>query len=311
MMTILESLMQFRPNEIHFEMQNPCGGGIFQELFDHPAYLASDADTRTRIALGWAQELYDLEVAHPLDKQFAGVDLASYCTGAVMLDIGCYIGGRTVRWLEKYQGKMIYGVDVDPRYAPVANRFARQKGANAQFQVGFGEHLEFADEFFDVIITKDTFEHVRDLSLVLQQCQRVLKKGGYMIVSFPAFYGPVSHHLDLVTRTPCLHWFFSYPTLLKSYLSIIDQRGNRAIWYKRKSQEPLPFEKGYTINGTTAAQFRRLIAGKWSIVFDGFSDKKSQSKQPVKRLLINALKTVDIPVFRELSDIVYVLKKVD
>ncbi len=50
------------------------------------------------------------------------------------------------------------------------------------------EKLTFADENFDVVITEDVFEHIRNYDLAFEQVYRVLKKGGYHIFTVPCFF---------------------------------------------------------------------------------------------------------------------------
>jgi ubiquinone/menaquinone biosynthesis C-methylase UbiE len=303
-MFILKPLMKLDENHPTFDLWK--SGAVFHESWDHPDFLKLDDAKRHEVALSWANELYEAEVRRPLDRFFSA-DLATFCKDKRMLDLGCYLAGRSVRWYEKYQVKELYGVDVEERFLDVARAFAKQKSANARFSIGFGEDLQFEDGFFDVIMSKDTFEHVWDIQKTLQQCHRVLKRGGYMILAFPPFHS--NHHLDLVTRVPYVHWFFSYRDILRAYFSILDERGEAATWYRRKEEEPLPHEKGYTLNGTTAAQFKRLIAKDWQVVYDGFKQHRSKSKNPAARFVINAIKQTDFPFVREIVNAIYILQK--
>lgn len=50
------------------------------------------------------------------------------------------------------------------------------------------EQLTFADEKFDVVITEDVFEHIRDYQKAFQEVYRVLKTGGYHIFTVPCFF---------------------------------------------------------------------------------------------------------------------------
>ncbi|MEA5598887.1 class I SAM-dependent methyltransferase [Rivularia sp. UHCC 0363] len=50
------------------------------------------------------------------------------------------------------------------------------------------ENLTFADENFDIVITEDVFEHIRNYKQAFQQVYRVLKKGGYHIFTVPCFF---------------------------------------------------------------------------------------------------------------------------
>ena len=50
------------------------------------------------------------------------------------------------------------------------------------------ENLTLTDENFDVVITEDVFEHIRDYKKAFQEVYRVLKKGGYHIFTVPCFF---------------------------------------------------------------------------------------------------------------------------
>lgn len=47
------------------------------------------------------------------------------------------------------------------------------------------ENLKFPDESFDLVITEDVFEHVRNYEIGFKEILRVLKKGGYHIFTIP------------------------------------------------------------------------------------------------------------------------------
>jgi SAM-dependent methyltransferase len=301
-------LMRLREQRIDLDVHDLADGGAFQELFDHPDVVAASPDRRRELGLLWAEHLYRHEVAHPLDEQL-GVDLVDLCRDARMLDLGCYIGGRTARWVERYAGREIHGVDVDARFLDVAEAFAKRRDVEADFRLGAGEALPYPDGFFDVILTQDTFEHVRDLGRVLAECRRVLRDGGHLVVTFPPFFAPHAHHLDLATRTPFVHWLFSPRVVFEAYFELLDERGAAAEWYRREEREPLPHERGYSINGTTAAAFRRMIAAGWEVEVDTFRDRPSRSGRPVVRRLVDTAKLLDVGPLRELTDVGYVLRR--
>lgn len=304
---IIKRLMKLKESKIKFDQE---GGATFQELFNHPHYLSLDKAAQIELGLQWARNLYQKEIDHPsFDIFFGDVDLSEYCKDAIMLDVGCYVGGKTVRWLEEYRGAEIYGIDIDPRFIEIATCFAKDKNANAHFKVNSAEELDFPDAFFDVIFSENTFEHVRDLQKSMHECERTLKKGGILVVIFPSFWGPFAHHMDLVTHIPFIHWFFKYPALLESYFAILDERGDDALWYRRQDERPLPFEKGYSINGTGAMEFRKLVVkDKWHIIGDGFK-QKNRSNSIIKNMLINCMIASHLSLFRELFSIAYVLQK--
>jgi SAM-dependent methyltransferase len=123
-----------------------------------------------------------------------------------------------------------------------------------------GEALPFASEQFDAILSFDVFEHVQDLEQVLAECRRVLRPGGRLFAVFPPYWHPTEHHLGLVTRMPCLHWFFSGRELVRAYDRVVRERGAQAAWYRRRLPELAPWERGHTLNGITVRGFEALVA---------------------------------------------------
>ena len=47
------------------------------------------------------------------------------------------------------------------------------------------ENLSFADEYFDLIVSNDVFEHVPNPAKAFAECARVLKRGGVMLATIP------------------------------------------------------------------------------------------------------------------------------
>lgn len=52
-----------------------------------------------------------------------------------------------------------------------------------------GVHIPFPDNHFDTIVCFQVIEHVRDLEKLLVEMNRVLKKGGKIIATFPFMWG--------------------------------------------------------------------------------------------------------------------------
>lgn len=95
-----------------------------------------------------------------------------------ILDIGSG-AGNMAHHLAHY-GEVI-GLDANPRPLPVA----AQRGL-AAIQ-GSGDSLPFANHEFDLVALLDTIEHIPDEFGVLEECRRVLKPGGKLMITVPAF----------------------------------------------------------------------------------------------------------------------------
>jgi SAM-dependent methyltransferase len=232
--------------------------GDLQEVFEHPYFVGADHETRKAVMLASAQSKYEGELRYPWDQYFE-IPITTLLRGKDVLDLGCFTGGRTVAWNERYDFRSITGVDVLPVYMEAASLFASSRACAARFRVGFAEALPFVDEAFDAIVTFDVLEHVRDVARTLAECYRVLRAGGVLICVFPSYFQPNEHHLGLVTRFPGLQLLFSGATLVEAYSKEIEERGAPAAWYRRASSHLAEWERGNTLNGITFREFKRLI----------------------------------------------------
>ena len=78
-----------------------------------------------------------------------------------------------------------YGEVVNIDYNPRPLAVAHQRALNAC--QGSGTELPFAADEFDLLALLDTVEHIADEFGVFQECLRVLKPGGKLMVTVPAF----------------------------------------------------------------------------------------------------------------------------
>lgn len=300
--TLARSAMRIFERFPRFEANDRCE---LSEIFDHPIYKNADDDLRRSIMMRSAESKYTSENEYPWDNYF-GVDLRPMLDGKKLLDLGCFTGGRSIAWYERYAAKRITGIDVRDEFIEAAGNFSSSRDANAEFRKSVGEALPFADETFDAVLSFDVFEHVQDIGGTLSECRRVLKKGGRLFLVFPGYFQPLEHHLNLVSATPCLHWLFSGRTLVKAYCEILEERGADADWYKRHKRELAPWERCNTINGTTYSEFLKLVADSdWRVVLNARkpigSIGRNISRNPAAKLISTALvPMVHVPGFREL-----------
>jgi 2-polyprenyl-3-methyl-5-hydroxy-6-metoxy-1,4-benzoquinol methylase len=240
--------------------------GELQEVFRHRVFREGTEADRQAIMLESSRSKYRSELAYPWDHYF-GTELAPLLADRVALDLGCFTGGRSVAWFERYRLRFIHGIDVEPEYIEAATQFAALQKVSARYHLATGEALPFADGELDAVLSFDVFEHVQDVRQTLQQCHRILKPGGRLFVVFPGYFHPTEHHLSLATRLPGIHYIFSGKTLVRAYHELLQERGEEAGWYRRSSPQLQRWERGNTINGTTLAKFRGFIrAGGWKVL---------------------------------------------
>ena len=117
-----------------------------------------------------------------LDRQFGGQSTA----GKRVLEIGCGAGGM-LGPLQSY-GE-VAGLDIDHEYVA----FCKARGFT-NVLCGSGYELPFADASFDLVCLFDTIEHIPDQELALREVRRVLRPGGSIFVSVPAYQWLWSHN---------------------------------------------------------------------------------------------------------------------
>ena len=232
----------------------------------HKDFITSSLSKQNSILNQMAISHYEAEIAKPFDRFFPQYNFKKIFPGKRVLDLGCWCGGKSVSFSEKWCVKEMYGIDVYDYFIQAAKSFSssrKNKETKYVFKKGFGEAIPFPSDYFDIIVNSDVFEHVQSLHETLAECHRVLKPGGKMFSVFPSYYHPYGAHLGFVTRTPFLQWFFSAKVLNKAYREIIKSRGESAYWYSNTNDsEDNEWQKlsgGIGINGTTFSDYRKLI----------------------------------------------------
>lgn len=98
-----------------------------------------------------------------------------------VLDIGC--GGGYMAWLLESYHKTV-GVDVSEE----ALKLCLRRGLKRLCRVGMADFLlPFKSDSFDLILALDVIEHLEDDLEALMECLRILKPGGILILTVPAF----------------------------------------------------------------------------------------------------------------------------
>ena len=103
-----------------------------------------------------------------------------------ILNIGCGTGG-TVDMLEKY------GTTDNVDISDEAIRFMKNGGYKRLYKVD-GIALPFKDNTYDAVCAFDVLEHISKESAALKEWRRVLKPGGALIITVPAYQWLWSNH---------------------------------------------------------------------------------------------------------------------
>lgn len=106
---------------------------------------------------------------------------------AACLDAACGVGNNIRSLLDSCTH--VYAFDRSERALEFAiKRYVSQK--DVHFSIGQLEHVPFEDELFDLVVCTEALEHVRDTTKAVVELCRVLKKEGYLILSFQNYLNP-------------------------------------------------------------------------------------------------------------------------
>jgi SAM-dependent methyltransferase len=128
--------------------------------------------------------------------------------GAVCLDLGCGVGALTTD-LVRLGAERAIGIDPDAdriRVARLAARaFHRDLADRVEYRAAMIQQLE-GQAAFDMVVSRDTFEHIHDLPQVLREVARLLRPAGRFYVGFgPLYRSPFGDHGLLGLRLPWVH----------------------------------------------------------------------------------------------------------
>ena len=158
---------------------------------DHEALVADQFGGRANAYLNSAVHAQgrDLE---------ALVALATDRSDARVLDLGS--GGGHVSFNVAPHVREVVAYDLSPEMLDVVARTAQERGlGNLKTQHGLAEQLPFANETFDLVLSRYSAHHWRDFEAGLREAARVLKRGG--VAGFVDSVAPVTPLLDTYYQT--------------------------------------------------------------------------------------------------------------
>ncbi len=193
------------------------------------------------------------------DRRQAQIDLIDEClrwanvTQATdILDCGCGIGGSALELATRFNAR-VTGITLSPVQAKRATERAEAAGLAtdsapcAQFQVANALQTPFADGSFDFLWSMESGEHMPNKAGFLQECHRLLKPGGKLLMvtwchrPTDSLAGPLTAaergQLDWIYQVYGLPYVLSLP----EYQTIAENAGFQQVQTADWSQAVAPF----------------------------------------------------------------------
>lgn len=139
--------------------------------------------------------------------------------GRSVVDLGCG-RGETCLVVARAGARRVLGVDVEIGDLTKARRLLHERFPELEpvvefRQVGTGDD-RLAGEQFEVVISKDTFEHVGDPEGYVGEIRRLLALGGLAVIGFgPLWKSPFGGHINFMTRMPWAHLVFPEDVIME------------------------------------------------------------------------------------------------
>ncbi len=112
-------------------------------------------------------------------------DTLEFSDDSLTLELGCGTGAMIRSLVNKpnFRGRIV-GVDQSPAFIDAASGFADNAGIadRVEFRVGDAHGLDSEDGKFDLVIAHTVISHVVDPQSVVNECARVLRPGGLLVV---------------------------------------------------------------------------------------------------------------------------------
>ncbi|GBE93083.1 methyltransferase domain-containing protein [Nostoc cycadae] len=221
---------------------------------------------------------YGADGTQKKERRQAQIDLieellnwADVKTATNILDVGCGIGGSSLYLAEKFHARAT-GITLSPVQAARATERAQEMLLNlrSKFLVADAQAMPFADDSFDLVWSLESGEHMPDKTKFLQECYRVLKPGGTLIMATwchratdeTPLTADEQKHLQDIYRVYCLPYVISLP----EYEAIAHQLPLKNIRTADWSVAVAPFWNIVIDSAFTPSAIFGLLRSGWSTI---------------------------------------------
>ena len=125
-----------------------------------------------------------------------------------VFDVGCGYGGTCI-YVAEQGAKRVVGIDIDEERLETAKEKLRMAYPGLKGKVQYklvSADEDAGEEKFDVILSKDSFEHISEPEKFIASLANRLAPGGLIVIGFgPLGKSPHGGHIKYMTRLPWAH----------------------------------------------------------------------------------------------------------
>ncbi len=195
--------------------------------------------------------------------------------GKRVLDYGCGYGSLAFHLAQEEGAAAVTGVDIDQARIGFAQQKLSSEYPDRAGSVEFKLPEEVTSGQFDIVVSKDSFQHYNDPDSVLSQITQLTAPGGLIVIGLgPLWKSPYGGAIDFITQLPWAHLIFSEKVIM---------RGRMRYRPEEKAQAYKDARGGF--NKMTLGRFRRLVEGSDLKVLSFRTNASSGSVGAASRLL--------------------------
>ena len=127
----------------------------------------------------WENSINKIETRKRIKVVFGKLLKGIELKGKEFLEIGCGLGHFAEKAYEK--GAKVTAIDIGEKLVEKT----KERVPGGKILVASAAELPFEDEFFDIVLSTEVIEHVEDQKSAFSEMLRVLKRGGYLVLTTP------------------------------------------------------------------------------------------------------------------------------
>ncbi len=139
--------------------------------------------------------------------------------GKRILDYGCGYGAMCVHLIRAEGASVVTGVDIDESRLDFARRRVADEYPDIAAIIDFKAQEELTEGEFDLVVSKDSFQHYSDPKGALEEMSRLTTPGGLIVIGFgPLWKSPYGGAINYMTRLPWAHLLFPEGVIMRQRL---------------------------------------------------------------------------------------------
>ncbi len=192
-----------------------------------------------------------------------------------VLDYGCGYGPLAFHLAREEGAAAVTGVDIDQARIDFARQTLSREYPDLAGSVEFKLPEEINGHQFDIVVSKDSFQHYADPESLLSQIMQLTVPGGLIAIGFgPLWKSPYGGAINFMTKLPWAHLLFSEEVIMRQRIRYRPEE---------KAQAYRDIRGGF--NKMTLGRFRQIVDGSEVNVLSYRANASSSIAGSASRLL--------------------------